>query len=257
MSERWREPLADEPEAVRRKFATTKERLAERALRVFGDTGAEVQLIGSAKEDSPDFFSDVDISVVHEDEKIREIVKARYELYDKIHPVSFTWERPRFAPLGGGKHSIVMFDTEPVLTEMDVFLFPESHYSTTYRGFGEKGRTFEWEEGEDLTDKEAKLNYLLCVSYWALKYVSRGEGDRIEWLMQRYEETRAYVPDLADLSRDDFTGKSELEAVELIIGIIHDSVSDEDKTKTGKLKVAASLGIDACQLSFDNPQRKS
>lgn len=169
---------------------------------IFAESGSIVTPIGSVAAGTADPFSDVDVWVTIPDQAAQSVIAERHSHYGKIGRKLLTWERPRFAPIGG-IHSIVLYEDprSEMPIEVDFFMASESGskpYESVINGTW-KGEELPWESGEDDPSREASLSYCALVALWAAKYSSRGADDRIEWALRRYREARERHADLPEI----------------------------------------------------------
>ena len=174
-----------------------RQRMKARITETFdNECGGQIVALGSSMvEESTDFFSDVDTWVFVEDETIDEVLASRQALYASVAPPLITWERPRFAPVGG-VHSVVLYDSPGLApAEVDYYLAPTSklqYYDRFIKNPSIPSSEFEWKTEPDDASVGAQLDYVALVTMWATKYWYRDNSrdEQLDWAMRRYESAR-------------------------------------------------------------------
>lgn len=195
--------LPQEFEALNELSVQIRSDLLASAHEVFQQEQATVIAIGSTADGTADPYSDLDVWVRVPDEKIDDIVARRRTLYSQVGSVMISWERPRFAPLGG-IHSVLLYDDarSPLPVEVDYYVASET-MTGYYDGLIQRthrAKDFAWQEGEDDDSLPSTINYCSLVTLWAAKYLARGSRAELSWAKQRYDEARSRIPDLPPIT---------------------------------------------------------
>jgi predicted nucleotidyltransferase len=208
---------------------------------------AVVTSIGSMSRGGQDLLSDIDVWVSVPDDAMDEVLESRHELYARIGSDLVTWERPKFAPLGG-VHSIVLYDGEKTIspTEVDYYIAPVSQ-SDYYRDFIDgKSVTqdYEWKTGPDDESIGAQLDYASLVTMWAGKYWHRRiEGPKqLAWAVSRFNG----VSEAAELdSNIPESAMGNIGTLAVIIDSLHDKAVQlgDPKRSRAYTKIADTIRL--------------
>lgn len=237
-----------------------REQLLTRTVTAFQEVGSTVRLMGSNDYGGADLFSDLDLWAVNPDGHHAEIMEAREPLFRGIGSLLLTWERPRFAPIGG-IHSILLYDSAaPLPVELNIFQASQTVSDTVYHNFfseplftdpAEKAdfwRRYPWRAEPDDASPQAKLSHLLCVGYWTAKYLHRGELEKLDWLTERYDQAREqYVSDLPDVYGQLRHAECPAEYVHVILNGVRRVVADPPMLRAlERIDSAAWMFADSC-----------
>ncbi len=234
-----------------------RRRLSDRAHCVLGADAVSVLEYGSTSgQPRRDLYSDVDLWVVVPDGAEEEVIASRDLAFRAIGGAYLRYERPRFAPLDG-MHSIVMYPGPVVSQELDITILPERHHGL-YEDFltaqaNDPSDAYPWREGDDSKEPADKLAYLLCVAYWTMKYVLRGEEGRLSWLLKRYAEVRQFVPELPALEESWADEAKLVQTVTQVVGnvegVAEKLFSTSSKESFSRFRAVPSLGVSALDFA--------
>lgn len=238
-----------------------REDLLARTEAVFEEVGSTIRVTGSNDYGGADIFSDLDLWAINPDERHEQIVADRERLFHGIGSLLVSWERPRFAPVGG-MHSILLYDAvAPLPLELNVFQASESVADIVYGGYfteplykdpTEKDafwKRYPWRQEPDNTSPQAKLSYLLVVSYWTTKYLHRGESDKLSWLSERYTQAREqYLPELPAVDNELLHADCPADYVHIVLGGLERIVEEPAMFRAvRRIGQAAWMFADGCE----------
>lgn len=245
-----------------------RDELFQRTEEAFEEAGSTIRVTGSNEYGGADIFSDLDLWAINPDESHEAIMAGREHVFRGIGSLLLTWERPRFAPIGG-VHSILLYEGDaPLPLELNVFQASATIADKVYSGYfseplfddpAEKEafwKRYPWRQEPDDTSPQAKLSHLLCVSYWTTKYLHRGESDKLSWLSERYTQARElWVPGLPDVSNELMHADCPAQYVDIVLRGVERAVEEPAMLRAvHRIGIAAWMFADACEHRGEREQ---
>lgn len=172
-----------------------------------------IHQFGSGRYGYQDEFSDFDFWITFPDERIKEIVENKEEIFSRVAPVLVTSDAQNNAPVGGS-FTIVLYDTGHGIFQTDYFLAPKSDQNVRDDAIHLHGDDSlprgEWilDRGADRAwTSEHIYDQILIMSYILNKAIIRGGwnvdmADYLRVLCSDFEKTSGQtllpLPDSAD-----------------------------------------------------------
>lgn len=176
-------------------------------IRFSKDQAIEAHVFGSIARGTNDAFSDIDIWITYEDNKIKKIIEERLRFYEKFGQIVLLHEMQNNFPLNGIQTAII-YKIEGELIRVDFYLCPLS----SSRIMPNSKILFEHqkvERGEiiyetkrtprDLSDR---ITFLISICFNSIKKVVRGDSIFVDFLTSEFNKYEKEIPELATIPRE-------------------------------------------------------
>lgn len=199
-----------------------RERLLQKILEVFKElTPVAIHQFGSGAYGYKDEFSDLDIWITFEDNKIEQVVRDQKRIFKSMAPILIQHKSKKNSPIGGSA-TLVIYNIEQELFQVDYYLSKLSETvikddakilfgdDTLIRG--------EWRLDKEASERKSlqkRITFLVVMAFISIKGVIR------EWKSPEFENTieTAYKK-VGELSKSNLKPLPQKLSFELIYSLL-------------------------------------
>jgi len=185
------------PENLKELFAEKmkgiQDRLVEEMSTYFEPQAVEAHVLGSIARGEHDAFSDIDIWITYEDDKMQEAIENRMDVYKKFGEIVLLHEMQNNFPLHGIQTAIV-YKIDGELFRVDFYLCPLSS-STKKPGSKVLFEKKEVPVGEIIPetkrtrrDASDRVTFLISMCFNCIKKVVRGNTEFMNFLSSEFKK---------------------------------------------------------------------
>ena len=173
----------------------TRNRVLESIKVFFQDKAIEAHVFGSIARGTDDAYSDLDVWLTFENEKITKVLDNRFKYFSKFGNVIHVCEPPQNSPLNG-IHSFVLYKTDAGLLHIDFYLCP---LSTSFKIEGSKNilgniklptGELSFNPKKTSVPNSYRIDFFILFIFIAIKRLARKKPGALDLLFVEYDNLK-------------------------------------------------------------------
>ena len=185
----------------------TQPKAVKNIVEFFRDEAVEIHVFGSTARGTNDAFSDIDIWITFDDDKIQKAVEDRMASYLKFGEIVLMHELQNNCPLNGIQTAII-YKIDGELVRVDFYLCPFSS-SRVFPGSKVLFEKRKVESGNmipetkrtkrDLSDR---ITFMISMCFNGIKKVARGDTSYVDFITREFQKYEKDIPRAFNLPKE-------------------------------------------------------